>query len=94
MYLIRLNCFVDTFFVGFVRIGLNSSSFQHQLLMKILSRAFRVVIVIEVVFFPGQVRFFRAIGIHEDAIGQVLVDFPALLSYSMDRKIRPVVSTL
>lgn len=38
-------------------------------------------------------RFFRAIGIREDAIGKVLVDFPALLSYSMDNKIRPVVST-
>lgn len=51
-----------------------------------------MVIVIEVVWF-GQVRFFRAIGIHENVIGQVIVDFPALLSYSMDRKIRPVVST-
>lgn len=52
-----------------------------------------MVLLIEVVWL-GQVRFFRAIGIREDAIGQVLVDFPALLSYSMDRKIRPVVSTL
>lgn len=42
----------------------------------------------------GQVRFLRAIGIREEVIGQVIVEFPALLSYSLDRKIRPVVSSI
>lgn len=41
----------------------------------------------------GQVRFLHAIGIREEVIGQVIVEFPALLSYSLDRKIRPMVSS-
>jgi hypothetical protein len=38
-----------------------------------------------------KVRFLRAIGVHEEAIGKVIVEFPAFLSFSLDRKIRPVV---
>lgn len=38
-----------------------------------------------------KVRFFQDIGIQEDAIGNMLVKFPSLLTYSLYKKIRPVV---
>lgn len=38
-----------------------------------------------------KVRFLKAIGVEEQVIGQVLVKFPALFSYSLDKKIRPLV---
>lgn len=38
-----------------------------------------------------KVRFFQDIGIKEDAIGRMLVKFPPLLTYSLFKKIRPVV---
>ncbi|WCJ33896.1 Mitochondrial transcription termination factor family protein [Euphorbia peplus] len=38
-----------------------------------------------------KVRFFKDIGVREDAIGNMLVKFPPLLTYSLTRKIRPVV---
>lgn len=41
-----------------------------------------------------KVRFLQDIGIHEEAIGGVLVKFPPLLTYSLYKKIRPVVSPL
>ncbi|MBA0815551.1 hypothetical protein Gohar_000315, partial [Gossypium harknessii] len=37
------------------------------------------------------VQFFRDIGVQEDAIGNMLVKFPPLLTYSLHKKIRPVV---
>lgn len=41
--------------------------------------------------FIAKVRFFQDIGVREDAIGNMLVKFPSLLTYSLYRKIRPVV---
>nr|AKM76429.1 embryo defective 2219 [Francoa sonchifolia] len=38
-----------------------------------------------------KVRFFQDIGIRDDAIGNMLVKFPPLLTYSLFKKIRPVV---
>lgn len=38
-----------------------------------------------------QVKFFQDIGIRDDAIGKMLVKFPPLLTYSLYKKIRPVV---
>ncbi|KAG5238962.1 transcription termination factor MTERF [Salix suchowensis] len=37
------------------------------------------------------VQFFQDIGIRDDAIGNMLVKFPPLLTYSLHKKIRPVV---
>ncbi|CAM6090663.1 unnamed protein product [Calypogeia fissa] len=41
-----------------------------------------------------KVKFLRAIGVLEEAIGQPIVDFPAILTYSLEKKIRPVVRFL
>lgn len=41
--------------------------------------------------FSVQVQFLRDIGVQDDAIGNVLVKFPHLLTYSLYKKIRPVV---
>ncbi|XP_008367181.1 transcription termination factor MTERF2, chloroplastic [Malus domestica] len=38
-----------------------------------------------------KVKFFQDIGIRDDAIGKMLVKFPPLLTYSLYKKIRPVV---
>lgn len=38
-----------------------------------------------------KVQFLRDIGVQEDAIGRVLARFPSLLTYSLYKKIRPVV---
>lgn len=38
-----------------------------------------------------KVRFFQDIGIPDDAIGNMLAKFPPLLTYSLYKKIRPVV---
>nr|AKM76439.1 embryo defective 2219 [Pelargonium cotyledonis] len=38
-----------------------------------------------------KVRFFQDLGIQNDAIGKMLVTFPPLLTYSLLKKIRPVV---
>nr|AKM76433.1 embryo defective 2219 [Hypseocharis bilobata] len=38
-----------------------------------------------------KVRFFQDLGVRDDAIGNMLVKFPPLLTYSLYRKIRPVV---
>ncbi|GMP37914.1 hypothetical protein CsSME_00009388 [Camellia sinensis var. sinensis] len=38
-----------------------------------------------------KVQFLRDIGVKEDAIGNMLVKFPPLLTYSLYKKIRPVV---
>lgn len=43
--------------------------------------------------FSVQVQFLRDIGVQDDAIGKVLVKFPHLLTYSLYKKIRPVVRT-
>lgn len=41
-----------------------------------------------------KVRFFQDIGVRDDGIGNMLVKFPTLLTYSLHKKIRPVVSPL
>lgn len=41
--------------------------------------------------FSVQVQFLKDIGVQDDAIGNVLVKFPHLLTYSLYKKIRPVV---
>ena len=41
--------------------------------------------------FIVKVRFFEDIGVRNDAIGNMLVKFPPLLTYSLNKKIRPVV---
>lgn len=38
-----------------------------------------------------KVKFFQDIGIRDDAVGKMLVKFPPLLTYSLYKKIRPVV---
>lgn len=38
-----------------------------------------------------QVQFLQDIGVRSDAIGNVLVKFPPVLTYSLYKKIRPVV---
>lgn len=38
-----------------------------------------------------KVQFFQDIGVRDDAIGNMLVKFPPLLTYSLHKKIRPVV---
>lgn len=41
-----------------------------------------------------KVRFFQDMGIPNEAIGNMLVKFPSLLTYSLYKKIRPVVSVI
>jgi len=41
--------------------------------------------------FIVKVRFFEDIGVRNDAIDNMLVKFPPLLTYSLNKKIRPVV---
>lgn len=41
--------------------------------------------------FIAKVRFLQDIGVRDDAIGNMLVKFPSLLTYSLYKKIRPVV---
>lgn len=45
-------------------------------------------------FSTMKVKFFQDIGIRDDAIGKMLVKFPPLLTYSLYKKIRPVVRSL
>lgn len=42
-------------------------------------------------YFIVKVQFFQDIGVRDDAIGNMLVKFPPLLTYSLYKKIRPVV---
>jgi hypothetical protein len=41
-----------------------------------------------------QVQFLQDIGVRSDAIGNVLVKFPPVLTYSLYKKIRPMVCSL
>jgi hypothetical protein len=41
--------------------------------------------------FIAKVRFFQDIGVRDDAIGNMLVKFPSFLTYSLYKKLRPVV---
>lgn len=44
--------------------------------------------------FYVKVQFLRDIGVREDSVGSVLVRFPQLLTYSLYKKIRPVVCSV
>lgn len=44
-----------------------------------------------VAHFILKVQFFEDLGVRKDAIGNMLVKFPPLLTYSLHKKIRPVV---
>lgn len=44
-----------------------------------------------VTYFIMKVQFFQDIGVHNEGIGNMLVKFPTLLTYSLDKKIKPVV---
>lgn len=64
------------------------------LIWKIFSY-FQVVLQILIkISFVVKVRFFQDIGIRNDAIGNMLAKFPPLLTYSLYKKIRPVVCFL
>lgn len=41
-----------------------------------------------------KVQFLRDVGVQDNAIGSMLVKFPPLLTYSLYKKIRPVVCSL
>lgn len=44
-----------------------------------------------VVYFVMKVKFFQDLGVRNDGIANMLVKFPTLLTYSLYKKIRPVV---
>ena len=39
-----------------------------------------------------KVQFFKDVGVRDDGISNMLVKFPSLLTFSLYKKIRPVVS--
>lgn len=44
-----------------------------------------------VAYFVMKVKFFQDLGVRNDGIANMLVKFPTLLTYSLYKKIRPVV---
>lgn len=42
-------------------------------------------------YFLNKVQFLRDIGVQEEAIGNMLTRFPSLMTYSLYKKMRPVV---